>query len=426
MGTVWAAENTVTGRTVALKCMPLSGKRATSRARFLREARAAALLEHPNVVEVLDAFSNDDFWVIVMTLLHGETLLAHLDRTGPLSIENTATLLLPVVSALGAAHAHGLIHRDIKPENVFLLSDGGVKVVDFGIAKFKAAGPAPQSSRAVGTPAYMSPEQALRDCEIDCRSDVWSLGLVLYQCLLGRQPIIADNAAQMATTLKMSGLPGIESNVSSVPAPVKELLTAMLRLRRDERLEDLNRAYDVLAAYSPVRPPRFGPPHASVVARDTQMLAPVPARSVGVGDTVPLAPRPRAAQNDAPDAERPASIPPQAIPLATAARLPWRRTALAAAALCLLSAAIVFALTRRQKPAGSPVAAALAEPESAQVDARKGPPVVPLEPVPSAELQTEAPNSSPSASNAGQPASVPARARRRQQLPLEENPYLFK
>src|SRR5690349_15049968 len=143
MGTVWAATHTVTRRSVAMKFLKDSMRhRKDLRERFLREAAAASALKHPNVVEIIDVFDfAEGCPVMVMELLAGETLGAKLLRDERLSMEETAAVMLPVVSAVGAAHALGIVHRDLKPDNLFLLEGSAeprVKVLDFGIAKLSA------------------------------------------------------------------------------------------------------------------------------------------------------------------------------------------------------------------------------------------------------------------------------------------------
>jgi eukaryotic-like serine/threonine-protein kinase len=151
MGQVWAATHNITGGRVALKFVKAVGDaKAEVHKRFLREARAATLVEHPNVVTIRDVFDHDETPVIVMDLLHGETLAALLSREGKLDLGDAARLILPVIAAVGAAHEAGLIHRDLKPENVFL-SKGQtgemVRVLDFGIANSSTSRP-PPSRRA--------------------------------------------------------------------------------------------------------------------------------------------------------------------------------------------------------------------------------------------------------------------------------------
>jgi serine/threonine-protein kinase len=201
MGVVWAATHAESGRSVALKMLkPHARARADLQRRLVREAQAAAAVRHPNVVAIHEMFNSDaDGPVIVMDLLEGETLRAKLAREERLSIEETATILLPVVSAVAAAHAQGIVHRDLKPDNIFLRSDveGALRtqVLDFGIAKLVLGTPDAMDSSAltstgamIGTPWYMAPEQGFGERDIDARADVWALGVILYESLSGGAP----------------------------------------------------------------------------------------------------------------------------------------------------------------------------------------------------------------------------------------------
>jgi hypothetical protein len=425
MGQVWAAENTITGRTVALKCIPSSGAYATARSRFLREARAAALLDHPNVVEVLDAFEGEGTWVIVMNLLHGETLAEHLERKGALSVQGAATLLLPVVSALGSAHERGLIHRDVKPENIFLLGDGtaGVKVLDFGIAKFQAAGIATHSSLSVGTPAYMAPEQALQNRDVDCRCDMWSLGVVLYQCLLGRQPLLVESIPQMLQSLRAGGLPPIETQVADVPPDIARLLAEMLAVERDERLSSLARAYDVLAGYTSVRPPRCGSPHPSVIARDLPRSAVAPPVATGApATTLVLRAPPRAIAGEAADEEKVTSVTPQVLPHATAARSSRRfKGRVALGLLGALGLGVVLLRSCGGAPSdGTRQSAAIVPIETRE-------PLTERAASPQASGERTAAEEDEALLAPAPDRSAPrTRVRPKPRLPIEENPYRFR
>ncbi|MDO9015684.1 MAG: serine/threonine-protein kinase [Myxococcales bacterium] len=193
MGNVYEAENLRTGRRVALKTMRASalGARAEMVGRFEREARAAGQLRHPNVVDVIDLGDDPErgLLFIVQELLEGGDLGQCLRTVGTLAPHAAVATLLPVMDALSAAHARGVFHRDIKPDNIFLHEAGGVvvpKVIDFGIAKVTLAETDPSHSvtgEMVGSPNYVSPEQARGDRDVDGRADVWSLGMVFYKCL---------------------------------------------------------------------------------------------------------------------------------------------------------------------------------------------------------------------------------------------------
>ncbi len=201
MGAVFRARNTVIDMPVAIKLIRADLDRATFSGRLLQEARAAAKLAHPAIVRVFDVGQTalgDPF--IVMELLEGETLSSLIEREGRLTSERAVQLLLPIADALSAAHAKGFVHRDVKPDNVFVSSsaEGDVqpKLVDFGIVKHDQLGSDTQQTQAgsvVGSPDYMSPEQARGLENIDLRSDVWSFSVVIHEAITGRPPFDADN-----------------------------------------------------------------------------------------------------------------------------------------------------------------------------------------------------------------------------------------
>jgi len=207
MGTVYYAEHTVIGRRAAVKVLhPAIAHDPQLISRFLVEARAANDIRHPNVVEITDLGNTGDLHYIVMSFLEGETLGERLEREKILDEPTTIRIIRQIASALAAAHDHGIVHRDLKPENVFLLNHPDypdyVKVLDFGIAKL--IGPqqpnAPHNTMmgtVLGTPAYMSPEQCRGQAELDHRSDIYSLGIMLYEMLTGEVPFRRDSPAEV-------------------------------------------------------------------------------------------------------------------------------------------------------------------------------------------------------------------------------------
>jgi eukaryotic-like serine/threonine-protein kinase len=271
MGDVWEASNTVTGRAVAIKRLRLSRADVSgvSHARFVREAQAACAVAHPNVVEVLDFVDSvDEPPIIVMELLRGETLAAYVEGGQTLAPEAVARLLLPVVSAVGTAHARGIVHRDLKPANIFLQEDGDdtkAKVLDFGIAKWVSALPSDvalltETGSTLGTPCYMAPEQALGERVIDHRADVWAIGVILYECLTGMRPVEGENAAQIVVRLLRTGIMPIERLVPSLPSELAELVMRMLAREANQRPGSLHEAYRVLSTLTPLCVPEFGEP----------------------------------------------------------------------------------------------------------------------------------------------------------------------
>ena len=239
MSVVWAGTHVTTGREVALKLLKAdAAKDEPTRRRMLREARAASAVRHPNVVEIQEVLELEDGSpVLVMDLLRGESLRERLIRRAPLSVQETATLLLPVVAAVGTAHAAGIVHRDLKPENIFLAQEGGhtvVKVLDFGIAKVSAASNAHSQVNALthtgtmlGTPYYMAPEQIVGE-GIDHRADIWSLGVIVYECLIGVRPTEADNIGKILKRVLTNEIEPLSQKAPDLPGEVTRLVDRML------------------------------------------------------------------------------------------------------------------------------------------------------------------------------------------------------
>jgi serine/threonine protein kinase len=236
MGTVYYAEHTLIGRRAAVKILhPEVSRNPQVLARFLIEARAANDIRHPNVVEITDIGQSDDVHFIVMSFLDGETVGERLERNKILDEDVAVRIVRQVASALAAAHDHGIVHRDLKPENIFLLNHPDypdyVKVLDFGIAKLIG----PQGPNAVrntmagtvlGTPAYMSPEQCRPDSELDHRSDIYSLGIVLYEMLTGMVPFRFEAPPDvMLAHMRDKPVPPIDLN----PKLSKHMNAAILR-----------------------------------------------------------------------------------------------------------------------------------------------------------------------------------------------------
>ncbi len=218
MGSVWEGIHATLGTHVAVKFIESEyADSPEARSRFENEARAAAKLRSKHVVEVYDHGVTDDGRpFIVMEYLRGEPLDKRLDRVGRLPAKDTARLLMQVCRALSKAHAGGIVHRDLKPENVFLVwddEDGAdvAKVVDFGIAKFTdnslTSSSATRTGSVLGTPYYMSPEQARGLRSVDYRSDLWSVGVIAYRCIVGTLPFEGEAVGDLLVKLCTAPLP---------------------------------------------------------------------------------------------------------------------------------------------------------------------------------------------------------------------------
>ncbi|OLC86319.1 MAG: hypothetical protein AUH88_04755 [Acidobacteria bacterium 13_1_40CM_4_61_5] len=197
MGVVYKAEDPVIGRTVAVKTIRLSEEgtglsRPELLQRFQTEARAAGLLTHPNIVVVYDAGEEDGLYYITMELVEGKSLQAHLDDHQSFPLSRVLRIMEQTCSALQFAHERNVVHRDIKPANLMLAADDTVKVTDFGTAKILQFGTIQQTAHVMGTPSYMSPEQ-VKGKPVDGRSDIFSLGVMLYEMVAGEKPFPGQN-----------------------------------------------------------------------------------------------------------------------------------------------------------------------------------------------------------------------------------------
>ncbi len=198
MGVVYRAHDKRLARSVALKfLLPHYNLDASAKARFLREAHAAAALDHPNLCTVYEVGTSDEGWLfLAMALYEGETLRARLTRDGPIPVREALEIARQIAEGLQAAHAAGIVHRDLKPGNVMLLPDGAVRILDFGLAKARDQSVSETGAR-FGTVSYMSSEQ-IRGENVDGRADLWALGVVLYEMLTGRKPFGGDEDVAIA------------------------------------------------------------------------------------------------------------------------------------------------------------------------------------------------------------------------------------
>jgi serine/threonine protein kinase len=261
MGIVYRAKDRRLKRTVAIKILPPElAFRSDIKTRFLREAETAAQLSHPNIVPIYTVDETEGLVYFVMAYVDGENLAKRLFERGVLPTDEVRRILRDVADALAYAHERGVVHRDIKPDNIIIASQTGRPMVtDFGIARAVSDGDSrlTATGMAIGTPAYMSPEQAAGERAIDGRSDLYSLGVVAYQMLVGEPPFVAASTPAM-----------LVKHISERPTPVQQ--------RRAEMPDDLARAVMLLLEKDPAN--RFPSASALVAALDTGNV-PSPART---------------------------------------------------------------------------------------------------------------------------------------------------
>lgn len=267
MGRVWRASDLRLCEPVALKLMdPAMVETDAARARFLREAQAAARVRGPNVVQVLDFDVDAATRVpyLAMELLHGEDLAERLTR-GPLGFDETMPLLAGVCNAIGRAHRLQVIHRDLKPGNIFLAEgDAGreCKVLDFGIVKLDGLDTRPQltlGGAALGTVSYMSPEQIADAQRVDHRTDLWSIAVLAYECLTGRRPFRGDSLLELIHEICYS-TPVPASRLAAVPPGFDAWFTRATQRDRDHRFSSARELIDGLRTLGQPRPAGAAPP----------------------------------------------------------------------------------------------------------------------------------------------------------------------
>ena len=248
MGEVYLAQDRRLNRKVALKVLPASlTKEADRLRRFEQEARAASALNHPNIITIYEILSVNSTHVIATEFVEGETLRQRLS-CGPLPLMLSLSIAIQIADALNAAHQAGIIHRDIKPENVMLRPDGYVKVLDFGLAKLSEQSSATVAAEAptrqvrtgsgvvIGTAGYMSPEQA-RGRDVDARTDIFSLGAVIYEMVSGQRPFEGETPSDtLAAILKTDPLP-VSEFITDAPRELVRIVNKTLRKDREERYQ---------------------------------------------------------------------------------------------------------------------------------------------------------------------------------------------
>jgi len=268
MGTVYRARDPILDRPVALKTIASKAlEKADVRARFEREARAAARLQHPNIVTIYELGETDGVLFIAMELLEGMDLTEAMTPADRLTMSQKLRVTIDICRGLDFAHKRGVLHRDVKPANVRILKDGSLKIVDFGIARVDDQAMT-QTGIVLGTPGYMAPE-TLRGTPVDHRADMWAVGIVLYELLAGARPFQAESFASLAYKIVFEAPPALA--LRDPPPGLVEVLGQALAKPAADRFRDLAQMADALEVVLGLTPSGERPPTAD--ARREQLAA---------------------------------------------------------------------------------------------------------------------------------------------------------
>ncbi len=252
MGIVYKAQDTTLGRYVAIKFLPAHlSAMGENKSRFLQEAKAAAALNHPNILNVYEIDEKDGMMFLVMEYLEGETLKDYLSglTSGPgIPYRQALEWAILIAQGLKAAHDKNIIHRDIKPHNIMLTRGSQIKIMDFGLAKLKSGAGLTKTGTSLGTLSYMSPEQ-VQGIPTDARSDIWSLGVVVYQMLTGELPFKAEHDAGLLYLIANEDPPFPSEMDKKIPRQIDQVMKKIIAKNRDERYKNID---DVLQAFSEV------------------------------------------------------------------------------------------------------------------------------------------------------------------------------
>ncbi|NOR14139.1 MAG: protein kinase, partial [Candidatus Aminicenantes bacterium] len=252
MGVVYKAEDVKLKRTVAIKLLPLelAGDK-DAKERFIREAQSAAVLDHPNICTIYEVDESEDKKFISMAYIDGHNLRERI-KGGPLESNEALDLAIQTTEGLAAAHGKGIVHRDKKSANIMVTKQGQVKIMDFGLAKFAGASLITREGVTMGTVAYMSPEQA-QEKSVDHRSDIWSLGVVLYELFSGRLPFPGDNEASILYSVVHEEPKPLKTIKPGIAPELLQIIERALKKKPESRyqsagemLKDLNRYRDRL------------------------------------------------------------------------------------------------------------------------------------------------------------------------------------
>jgi len=281
MGIVYKAKDPLIDRTVAIKTISLNlppEEKEEYEARFYQEARAAGRLSHPNIVTIYDVGKSGDIAYIAMEFLQGRELRDILDEYPLLPIDQVLDIVVQVAQGLAYAHEHGIVHRDVKPANIMIVRDGHAKITDFGIARMASSSIRTQTGMVLGSPKHMSPEQ-ITGKPIDQRTDIFSLGVMLYEMLAGQVPFNGENINTIMYQILNAAPPPLNTLNPAVPDALNLIVAKALAKSPDDRYRNAREFADALRAC------RNAVPHFDTLG---SVIKPQTAPDTTLQDTIPM------------------------------------------------------------------------------------------------------------------------------------------
>lgn len=258
MADVYRATDTVDHKTVAVKILKKEfAENEEFLRRFRNESKAIAVLSHPNIVKVFDVGFSERIQFIVMEYIDGITLNEYMEQEGPLNWKDAVHFILQILRALQHAHSKGIVHRDIKPQNIMMLKDGTIKVMDFGIAKFAREEAKDTSDKAIGTVHYISPEQA-RGADTDAKSDIYSVGVMLYEMMTGKKPFDSDKPVSIAVMHMQAEIPLPHTVRADIPTGLEEIILKAMQKEPGDRYQTARDMMDDIQTFKENQDTVFG------------------------------------------------------------------------------------------------------------------------------------------------------------------------
>ncbi len=282
MGTVYKAHHETLNISVAIKIFHAQPDSSGSKERFLREAQLMAQLRHPNIVSVMNAGIEDDIHFIVMEYIEGGNLLSLINKNKALPVQNAIGIAVDILHSLDFAKSNSIVHRDIKPENILIDSSGHARLADLGLARAVSSEHLTQSNMMLGSPHYIAPEQANNSSNVDCRSDIYSLGCSLFHMLSGKEPFPGNSLIEIVMNHTQKPVPYLVDYDKQLPSGIADIVFKMMQKEPEKRFSDPTSIINALTPFLPNDRKPYSVPLHSTSGRKSPSKIPYTGIATGV------------------------------------------------------------------------------------------------------------------------------------------------